>query len=71
MCIAIPSKVLSVNGFMAKVECYGVEREVSLLFQPDTRVGDYVLIQVGHVIERIDEAAARESLSLFDQVLQT
>lgn len=69
MCIAIPSLVVAVDGHVASVECYGVRREASLLFHPETAVGDYVVVQTGHVVERLDEQAAREALALFDTIL--
>jgi hydrogenase expression/formation protein HypC len=69
MCIAIPSRVVAVDGHVASVECYGVRREVSLLFHPETTVGEYVVVQTGHVVERLDEQTAREALALFDTIL--
>ena len=69
MCIAIPSRVLGVDGYSARIECYGVEREVSLLLCPEVEEGDYVLVQTGLVVERLDEATARESLAMFDEIL--
>ena len=65
MCIAIPSRVVAVDGYVASVECYGVRREASLLFHPETAVGDYVVVQTGHVVERLDPQAARAALALF------
>lgn len=70
MCIAIPSLVKAVNGYEATVESFGVERTVGLLFHPEVEVGEYVQIQLGQVIERLDEQSARESIALFQSVLE-
>jgi hydrogenase expression/formation protein HypC len=45
-------------------EVDGVEREVSLLLQPDAAVGDYVLIHAGYAIGTIDEEEAQITLAL-------
>jgi hydrogenase expression/formation protein HypC len=70
MCLAIPSRVLSVNGLMAVVDTAGEQRKVSLiLMHEDVAVGDYVLIQQGSfAYERVDEARAREALALMEEV---
>jgi hydrogenase expression/formation protein HypC len=49
-------------------ELDGVRREVSLMLQPDARLGDYVLVHAGYVIGMVDEAEARATLELLRQV---
>jgi len=53
------------------VECYGMRREASLLLMPpgSIAVGDYVVLQTGFVLEKVDEQTAREALALFDATL--
>lgn len=70
MCISIPSKVVEIRDLIATVECYGVRREVSLLLHDDVVVGDYVLVQTGFVVEKVDEEARDEALRLFDEVVK-
>ncbi|MBT0878821.1 MULTISPECIES: HypC/HybG/HupF family hydrogenase formation chaperone [unclassified Campylobacter] len=70
MCLSIPSKVLSVdeNNF-AQVDTLGIKRGVSLDLIPEqVNVGDFVLIHVGFAMQKIDEAAAKESLELYKQI---
>jgi len=66
MCLAVPGRVIAVDGEaefrMARVDFDGVVREACLAFVPETEVGDYVLIHVGFAIARVDEAVARETL---------
>lgn len=71
MCMAIPSKILSIDGEMARVECFGVERVVSLmLLDEPAQVGDYVIIQSNSfAMEKVEPDAAREALDYLSQVL--
>ena len=71
MCLAAPSRVLSVHDGMALTECFGQRREVSLmLMDEDVSVGDYVLIQVGgFAYERVEAARAEEALALMEELM--
>ena len=66
MCLAVPGKVVEVQGEgevrMARVDFGGVSRQACLAYLPEAGVGDYVLVHVGFAISRIDEEAARETL---------
>lgn len=72
MCTAIPSRVLSIDGDMARVECFGVERSVSLMLMNDpVAVGDFLTIQSGaFAVERVPEEMAREALAYFAQAIE-
>jgi hydrogenase expression/formation protein HypC len=71
MCLAVPSKVVEVDGLLATVEAFGRQRRVNLmLMQEPVAVGDYLLIQVGDfAFERVDAARAEESLRLMAEIL--
>lgn len=64
MCLAIPSKITKIEDQMATIDVDGVQREASLLLLADARVGDYVIVHAGFAIQKLDEAAARETLDL-------
>ncbi len=68
MCLAIPARVKSIDGQMARVEVAGVGRQVSLSLTPEARVGDYVLLHTGYAISVIDAEEARETLELLRQM---
>ena len=55
MCLAFPAKVLKIEGDLATVERAGVKRAASLMLLPEAKVGDYVLIHAGFVMQVIDE----------------
>jgi hydrogenase expression/formation protein HypC len=68
MCLAIPAQVISIDGFEAEVEIGGVSRAISVALTPDAAVGDYVYVHTGFAISVVDEAEARESLRLLQQL---
>ena len=72
MCLAIPSKVLSIDeNNIAEVDTLGVKRKVSLdLIQEEVKPGDYVLIHVGYAMSKIDEKSALESLEVYKMLAE-
>ena len=71
MCLAIPMRVESVEGFIARCQAKGVFREVSLFMLQDepVAVGDYVMVHVGYAIQKVAEAEARSAWELYDELL--
>jgi hydrogenase expression/formation protein HypC len=72
MCLAIPGKLLSIQGEdpllrSGRVDFAGIVKEVNLGCVPEARVGDYVLVHVGVAISTIDEA---EAAQVFDYLRQ-
>ncbi|MDB4959796.1 MAG: [NiFe] hydrogenase metallocenter assembly protein HypC [Myxococcales bacterium] len=64
MCLAIPGEITSVHekhGMrFGNVQFGGITREVCLEYQPQSVVGDFVLVHVGFAIAVVDrEQAAR------------
>lgn len=70
MCLAVPMKVLTIEGDLAICEIDGVRREASLMMIDDIAVNDYVLIHAGFAIARIDEEEAEETLRQMREVLE-
>ncbi len=72
MCLGIPGKVTEiyeVDGIaMGKIDFDGIVKEVCLAYVPELQVGDYALVHVGFAITQIDEASARETLALFQEL---
>ncbi|MBI5427439.1 MAG: HypC/HybG/HupF family hydrogenase formation chaperone [Nitrospinae bacterium] len=55
MCLAVPGKILSIEGEdpllrSGKVSFGGTLKNVFLAYVPEARVGDYVLVHVGFAI---------------------
>ncbi len=68
MCLAVPVRVLEINGLEASVELGGVVRSASLMLVPDTQVGDYVLLHAGFAIQKLDEKEAEETIQLLAEL---
>jgi hydrogenase expression/formation protein HypC len=69
--MAIPSRVIALAGEMATVECFGEQRDVSLmLMEGKLALGDYVLVQAGgFAYERVTPTAAMEALDIISSVI--
>lgn len=68
MCLAIPAKVMTMDGSMAKVEMMGNERVISLTLVPEAKIGNYVLVHAGFAIEIIDDETAHETEELWGEI---
>jgi hydrogenase expression/formation protein HypC len=70
MCLAIPAKVMEVQGDVAKVDFgQGVVRDVNVMLV-EAHVGEYVLVHAGYAIQVIDQKAAEETLRLWEEILK-
>jgi hydrogenase expression/formation protein HypC len=70
MCLAVPGKVLEIEGTLAKVDFgHGTIRETDISLV-DVDVGQYVLVHTGYAIQIMDEEEARTSLSLWKDILK-
>jgi len=70
MCLAVPVRIVSIEGTNAQVEIGGVKRQISLWLTPEAEVGDYVLLHTGYAISVINEIEARETLQLFEEMAE-
>jgi hydrogenase expression/formation protein HypC len=68
MCLAIPMKLVALDGPHGTAEISGVTRKVALDLLPDAVIGDWLIVHAGYAIQRLDEAEATvilETLSEF------
>jgi len=69
MCLAIPAKIMSLQGEKAQVDFgQGVLRDVNVSLV-EAKLGDYVLVHAGYAIQVLEEKEALETLSLWNDVL--
>jgi hydrogenase expression/formation protein HypC len=64
MCLAIPMRLIEIDGAAGVAEVDGVTRQVRLDLLPELVLGDYILIHAGLAIARVDPDYAQETLSL-------
>lgn len=62
MCLAVPGKVLTIEGSAATIDVAGIQRRISLDLVEDVTAGDYVLVHVGFALKKINEQEAQETL---------
>jgi len=71
MCLGIPGRVQNIDSGhpdLADVDVAGVTRKINVgILEEPVRAGDWVLIQAGFAIEKIDEETARMQFSLLNQ----
>jgi hydrogenase expression/formation protein HypC len=72
LCLAVPAKVVKIEGDHAEVEIGGIKREASiaLLKGEGVAIGDYVLIHTGYAISKVDEEEARIILATWRDVMK-
>ena len=67
MCLAVPMKVIEINGDAGVVEYSGVKRDVGLMLLEDIKLDDWVIVHTGFAISKLDEKEAQETLSLLKE----
>jgi len=74
MCLSIPSKVVKISEdkTMCTVDTMGVQRDANLMMmgEEDIQIGDYVLLHIGFVMNRIDEEEALASIETYREILE-
>lgn len=74
MCLSIPSKVVKISEdeTMCTVDTMGVKRDANLMMMGDgdVKIGDYVLLHIGFVMNKIDEEEALASIETYKEILE-
>ncbi|MCL4501235.1 MAG: HypC/HybG/HupF family hydrogenase formation chaperone [Deltaproteobacteria bacterium] len=68
MCLAIPMRLIEIDGAAGVAEVDGVKRQVRLDLLPEVVLGDYILIHAGLAIARVDPDYAQETLTLLREL---
>ena len=70
MCLAIPGKIVSIDGDMGEVDFGGATRKANLSMV-DAEVGDWADVHAGFAIQIMDEEDAQETIRLWNEVLDS
>lgn len=74
MCLSIPSKVVKISEdkTMCTVDTMGVQRDANLMMMEDDEIaiGDYVLLHIGFVMNKIDDDEALASIETYKEILE-
>lgn len=68
MCLAIPLKLVEIDGKHAVGEAMGMRRELRVDFIDKPKLGEYVIVHAGFAIERLGEQQALEDLESWGEV---
>ena len=68
MCLAIPLKLIEIDGVNAVGEAMGMKRAIRVDFIPEPQLGDYVIVHAGFAIERLPEQQALEDIEAWEDV---
>lgn len=70
MCLAIPGKIVSIDGDQGDIDFGGVIKKTNLSMV-EAKVGDWVVIHAGFAIEVMDEEDAQETIRLWNEMLDS
>lgn len=68
MCLAIPARIIELEGDKAVVDAMGNRFKAKTTLLPGIKVGDVVLVHAGFAISQVDEEEAKETWELFKQI---
>ncbi|MDR2846350.1 MAG: HypC/HybG/HupF family hydrogenase formation chaperone [Candidatus Methanoplasma sp.] len=70
MCLAIPGKIVKIDGDVGDIDFGGVVRKANVAMV-EAKVGDWAVVHAGFAIEIMDEEEAQETIRLWNEVLDS
>ena len=64
MCLAIPARILSINGCSADLDMVGNRLSADISLVPDAAPGDFVMVHAGFALQKYDEDEALATLDI-------
>ncbi len=68
MCLAIPARVIELEGDLAVVDAMGNKWRAKTTLLPEIKLGDLVLVHAGFAISIVDEEEAKKTWELIAQI---
>ncbi|MBN2544548.1 MAG: HypC/HybG/HupF family hydrogenase formation chaperone [Spirochaetes bacterium] len=68
MCLAVPMKLIKIDGINGIVELGNINYKVNLELIDNPLIGEYLIVHAGFAINKINEAEAIESINLINQI---
>ena len=69
MCLAVPAKVIEIDGEFATVDIDGIKSHACISLLDEIAVGEYVIVHAGFAINKLDLDEAEKTLRLFEQAV--
>ena len=70
MCLAVPGKIIGIEGDVGEIDFGGVIRKANITMV-EAKIGDWAVVHAGFAIEILDEEEAKETLKLWNEVLES
>ena len=67
MCLAMPGKIVKIDGEDATIEYPGQTR-IAKILDGDYKIGDYVFVTAQIIVQKISDEEARQSLEAWENV---
>ncbi|MFN3603853.1 MAG: HypC/HybG/HupF family hydrogenase formation chaperone [Leptonema sp. (in: bacteria)] len=67
MCLAIPMKLVSIEGEFGIVEYKGIQKRINISLVTPIEAGEYVLVHTGFAIQKIDEEEFYETMKILEE----
>lgn len=68
MCLAVPARIVELEGDRAVVDALGNRWKAKTTLVPEAKLGDLVLIHAGFAISLVDEEEAKRTWQLFAEI---
>ena len=68
MCLAVPLKIVEIDGLDSVGEVEGLSRRMRLDFIKEPKVGEYVIVHAGFAIDRLPEKQALADIEAWAEV---
>jgi hydrogenase expression/formation protein HypC len=66
MCLAIPGRIIEINGDIAKID-YGSERREGKIVEGKYSIGEFVIVQGRIIIEKVPEEQVKGWIELIQE----
>ena len=70
MCLAIPGKILEIDGNSALVDFDGLTQKVIIALIQNPEVGKFVIVHAGYAIEQMNEEIAMEAINQWKEIAE-
>ncbi|MBN2183353.1 MAG: HypC/HybG/HupF family hydrogenase formation chaperone [Sedimentisphaerales bacterium] len=68
MCLAIPARIIELEGDRAVVDAMGNRFRAKTTLLPKAKLGDLVLVHAGFAISMVDEEEAKKTWQLISEI---
>jgi len=68
MCLAIPGKIIKIDGNTALVDFDGIQQEIIIALVLNPEVGKYVIVHAGYAIEQMEEKDALVAIEQWKEI---